>query len=54
MSEPAVNYFVEGVESIIGRCRQEWDMSYCEIVGCLEIIKANLIEESLEDEDETT
>ena len=51
MSERAVSYFVEGVESIIERCRQEWHMSYCEIVGCLEIIKSNLIEESLEDED---
>ncbi len=52
MSKHAIRYFCFEVEKVIDRCRQEWDMSYSEIVGVLEIIKAGLIEESLEDEEE--
>ncbi len=53
MSEPAINYFCEQVEVVIARCRQEWDMSYCELIGTIEIIKAGLLEEALvDDEDE--
>ena len=52
MSEPAIHYFCEQVEAVIARCRQEWDMSYCELIGTLEIIKAGLLEEALEDEGE--
>ena len=47
MSEPAINYFCEQVEAVIARCRQEWDMSYCELLGTIEIIKAGLLEEAL-------
>ncbi len=50
MSEPAIEYFCEQVEAVITRCRQEWDMTYGEIIGTLEIIKAGLLEEALEDD----
>lgn len=52
MSTEAVHYFCEQVETVIARCRQEWDMSYCEIIGTIEIIKAGLLEEALEDDTE--
>ena len=52
MSETAIHYFCEQVEAVIARCRSEWDMTYCEIIGTLEIIKAGLLEEALEDETE--
>ena len=51
MSTEAVNELCGRVEDAIGYCRQEWDLTYAEAVGCLEMIKANLIEEALEDED---
>ena len=50
MSEFAIEFFCESVQSTIKRCRDEWDMSYCEIIGCLEMIKANMITEAFEDE----
>ncbi len=54
MSEPAIHYFCEQVETVIARCRQEWDMSYCELIGTLDIIKAGLLEEALEDDEDDT
>ena len=53
MSEPAVHYFCEQVEAVIARCRQEWDMTYCELIGTIEIIKVGLLEEALEDDTES-
>ena len=50
MSKEATAEFCGRVEEVLDYCRQEWDLTYAEAIGCLELIKANLIEESSEDE----
>ena len=38
------------IENAIGYCRQEWNLTYAQAIGCLEIIKAGMLAECLEDE----
>lgn len=47
------NAFVQRIHDAIDYCRQEWDMTYSEVVGCLEIVKADILDEMKEEaEDE--
>ena len=46
--------FVQKIHDAIDYCRQEWDMTYSELVGCLEIVKSDMLDEmkdEAEDED---
>ena len=51
MSDHAIDYFCKQVTATIDRCRQEWDISYCEIIGCIEIIKNDLLVECNKEDD---
>lgn len=50
MSVRAVKHFTDEVFRVIQRMRSEYDMTYAELVGCLELIKAGIVEESSDDE----
>lgn len=45
MRSRAVDHFIDDVELVIKRFRKEYEMSYAELVGSLEIIKADVIRE---------
>lgn len=46
-------YLTEAFHNAIGRCRHEFDMTYAEVVGCLEVVKYDILEEMAdESEDE--
>ena len=44
-----ITQLVEEIEGILGRYRQEADISYAEVLGSLELIKADIIEEAREE-----
>lgn len=52
MRSNAVEHFVHEVQCVVDRFRQEYSMNYAELVGSLEFIKADLMQESHIDEDE--
>jgi hypothetical protein len=45
MSREAVNSLVLEIEKQIDYFRKEFELSYAETVGCLEIIKLNIVAE---------
>ena len=51
MSEEACQFLHEQIESSINRCRQEWDITYGEIIGVLEIQKTVMAKEAVDDKD---
>ncbi len=51
MTQRGCDHFCEEVELIINRMRQEYEMTYAEVIGCLEVIKMGLMNEAL-DQDE--
>lgn len=44
--------FSKELEKLIDRMREELEITNASIIGCIEIIKMNLYQEALEDEDE--
>jgi len=46
-----VDRFIEDLEARIEYFRAEYDLTYSEAIGCLEIIKHELLEEMREDDD---
>ena len=50
MSKTAIEAFSKELESLVDRFRVEWDFTYAEAIGCLELAKADLITE-INDED---
>jgi hypothetical protein len=52
MSTRAVEAFSSELLLLIERFRLEWELTYSEIVGCLEIAKIELATESLEEEED--
>lgn len=50
MSKIAVSYFDDCIEAAIDYCRAEFDITFGEIVGELEIYKAKIIREAFEHE----
>ena len=50
---PCNDQFIERVHSVIDYMRSEWNMTYSEVVGCLECLKWDILEEMKgESEDE--
>lgn len=47
--ERAVEHFIEEVHRTLDRMRFEYEMSYAEAIGALEIIKMDLLSEAVED-----
>lgn len=52
MAGKAAEHFCEELDKLIERFRQEYDMSYAEAVGCLELTKADLVRECQESYEE--
>lgn len=48
MSKAGCDHFSADVIMLIDRMRMEYEMSYAEIIGCLEIIKASMVNEAVE------
>lgn len=51
MGTRAVDHFVKELELLILRTRQEYELTYAEAIGCLELTKFDLIRETNEEED---
>ncbi len=52
MSKRASLAFVEELAKLIEHFRAEWELTYCEAIGCLEMVKFDVLQE-LSDEDES-
>lgn len=48
----AVDHFLTDLELQIIRFRQEYEMTYAELIGCLEIKKSEILQEMREDDPE--
>lgn len=49
----AVDHFVDELDRLIDRFRQEYDMTYAEVIGCLHMKTSDLwLEANDEDDDE--
>lgn len=48
MSKPSVA-FLEEVESVVRRFRLEWNLTYSEAIGVLELVKHGLLLEAIEE-----
>ena len=49
---PCNDAFLEKVHQAIDYCREEWDMTYSEIIGCLEIAKVDVLDEMKDESEE--
>lgn len=49
---PGNNDFTEKIHKAIDYCREEWDMTYSEIIGCLEVVKADILDEMKDESEE--
>lgn len=47
----SVYALLSDLESVINRARHEWDLTYAEAIGCLEITKDSLLRELHEDDE---
>ena len=52
MSRRGCEHFVSDINRLIERLSQEYDMSYAEIVGCLEMVKQEVIDDAFAESDE--
>ena len=52
MGKRSVEEFVVRVERELDYFRQEWEISYAEVIGALEIVKQRMISELMELEEE--
>lgn len=50
MKSRAANHLQDEMDKLINRFRFEYDMSYAEIVGCLELIKSGLTFEAIHED----
>jgi len=50
MSRRGCDHFVDELERLIDRLRAEYEMTYAEVIGCLELVKADLLSEATEGE----
>jgi hypothetical protein len=48
----SIDHFLTELDLQINRFRQEYEMTYAELIGCLEIKKSEILQEMQEDEDE--
>ena len=51
MDRPCNDDFCKRVHQVIDYCREEWQMTYSEVIGCLEVVKADILDE-MSDESE--
>jgi len=51
MSQEGVEHLCGALDDKINYFRQEYDLTYAEVIGVLEIIKAILLQEAIEEED---
>lgn len=47
-----IDHLVDEIERVMTRFRFEYDLTYAELVGVLELIKADVIFEAMEEEPE--
>jgi len=47
---PGNEDFCKRIEAAIDYCRKEWDMTYSEVIGCLECCKADVLDEMRDDD----
>ncbi len=52
MSTEATNSFIEALQKVVEYHRDEWNLTYSEAIGCLELVKIDLIRSALPDEDD--
>lgn len=52
MSKPACDYLSGHIDKALRYCRKEFDMSYAEAVGVLQILIVGLVDEMREKEEE--
>ena len=52
MSKLGINYLDDAIDRAVEYCSREFDMTYAEIVGELEIYKARIIQQAFEEEGE--
>ena len=52
MSSRAVSHFGTELELLIERFRAEYEMTYAELIGCMEIQKADILMEMADDNDD--
>jgi hypothetical protein len=54
LSEHGKNQYqlCERLENVLDHFRQEYDMTYCDVIGCLDILKNKVFLESLEEDDD--
>ena len=52
MSAEACQYLMERFDNAIDHCRSECDITHIEVVGCLERVKYDMLNEMIEKEDE--
>jgi len=45
VDRPANDVLCEKLTAAVDYCRQEWNMTYSEAIGCLECVKFDLLEE---------
>jgi len=48
---PCNEEFCKRIKSAIDYCRREWDMTYSEVIGCLECCKWDVLDEMKDKED---
>ena len=51
MTQTAVEHLTNELTRLINRFRSEYEMNYAELVGAIELVKADIIDESLADDD---
>jgi len=52
MTVDACQYLMERFDNAIDHCRSECDITHIEVVGCLEIVKLDMLEEMIAKEEE--
>lgn len=50
MSKVAEQHLVHEFDRVIDRFRQEYQMTYAQVLGCLDLLKADLIRDATEDD----
>lgn len=50
MSKEAETHFVNEFSAMLNRLRMEYTMTYAQVLGCIELIRADIIEEAREAE----
>ena len=51
MSSRGCDHFVDEIRRLIGRLRAEYEMTYAEVVGCLELVKSEIVCEAMDEQD---